>query len=113
MKIYNLQLECDLVQTITRYVADTLTKLQVKIVDLNLSGLSVSLNIHSEAGDLITAGAPVTVLDAVTGLCQYDFADGAPTEPGRYFLSFVATDGEGLVTYPDRHHLILQLHIAA
>lgn len=82
-------------QTVVMYKNDLLPKLMVQMWDatgafLDLTNvLSVTINIGTDATNLIVTDKPLTIANAVQGICYYYWQSGDTAVPGQYLAEVV------------------------
>jgi len=90
-------------------VGDTGPELRLRLIDengdpVNITGFTQTFNAKKSDADTnaVDAGS-MTILDAETGLVEYDWQDGDTDEAGVYEAEVKSTDGTDTISYPNDH----------
>lgn len=74
---------------------------------VDISGSEVKIHVKS-AGGTLKVDETMTVVDAASGVVQYDWQEGDTDTPGSYYLEFQVTYSDGSIeTFPNSTNEVL------
>jgi hypothetical protein len=101
--------EVEVIQGGVLKVGDTGPSLRLRLINEdgdpeNIDGFTQTLNVKKSDADSNAVDAEsMTILDAETGIVEYDWQSGDTAEAGVYEAEVKSTDGTDTISYPNDH----------